>query len=293
MGTRILILGSLGGQNESQINGACCRAGTAAAVIVDGAIHLLDCGVGAVRRMLDAGLDLRNLRHVFITHHHADHNADLSTLLTLAYTSGLDHPVTVHGPPPTGRFVVNLRSLHRPTIDTAQALGRTPSFKRLITASELDFEVPITTTGREVLRDERVTVAAKVVDHGGMPSVAFRFRTPDRDVVFSGDTGGHVNIAAFSEGADTLVHEVIDFPVVAAALLATQGGASQDFLDHLRNDHSSPEVCGRTATAAGVRQLVLYHLIPAAQTYPDSLWRANVLPHYSGRVTVARDLLEI
>jgi len=117
-----------------------------------------------------------------------------------------------------------------------------------------------------------------------MPSVAFRFRTPDRDVVFSGDTGGHVNLARFTTGADTLVE---------AALLATQGGASRQFLDHLKNDHSSPEVCGRTAKAAGVDQLVLYHLIPGAKAYPDTLWQANVAPYYQGPVVVARDLLEI
>jgi ribonuclease BN (tRNA processing enzyme) len=162
-----------------------------------------------------------------------------------------------------------------------------------VATNELELEGPIAATGRRVLRDDLVEVTAKTVDHGGMPSVAFRFRTPDRDVVFSGDTGGHVNLARFTTGADTLVHEVIDYPVVEAALVATQGGASRQFLDHLKNDHSSPEVCGRTAKSAGVDRLVLYHLIPGAQAYPDTLWQANVAPYYQGPVVVARDLLEI
>jgi len=289
--TTITILGSLGGQNETQINGACCRAGTAVAVVVDGAIYLLDCGVGSVARLLQAGLELRDLRHVFITHHHADHNADLSTLLTLAYTSGAPE-ITVHGPAPTAHFIRNLRSLHRPTIDTAQTLGARP-FARRTHANELPFKGAITTDGALVHRDAAVTVSAKVVDHGGMPSVAYRFRSPDRDVAFSGDTGGKASLAAFARGCDTLAHEVIDYPVVHAGLLATQGGASQTFLDHLKDDHSSPEVCGRTATEAGVGTLVLYHLIPTAKTYTDLQWKANVAPYYRGKVVVASDLLQI
>jgi ribonuclease BN (tRNA processing enzyme) len=290
--TVITILGSLGGQNETQLNGACCRAGTAVAVVVDGGIYLLDCGVGTVVRLLGAGLELGDLRHVFITHHHADHNADLSTLLTLAYTSGAP-AITVHGPTPTGRFITNLRSLHRPTIDTAQELGAAESFTRRTRANEFGLTGAIATTGEEIHRDAAVTVHAHVVDHGGMPSVAYRFETPDRKIVFSGDTGGQVSLVEFTKGCDTLVHEVIDYPTVYAALVVVQGGASQTFLDHLKNDHSSPEVCGRTATQADVETLVLYHLTPGSALYPEIAWKAQVAPHYSGRVVVASDLLRI
>lgn len=220
--TRVIVLGSLGGQNLTQINGACCRAGTGAVVIVDGAAYLVDCGVGVVRRLLQAGVELGDVRQVFITHHHADHNADLSTVLTLAWTSG-STGIGVTGPPPTAAFVRNLRSLHRPTIDTAQQLGGRPDFKRSVTGHEVPLTGPINGAGIEVFADDKLTVRAKVVDHGSMPSVALRFTTPDRDVVFSGDTGGKVSLAEFARGADTLVHEVIDYDFTAAALVATQG----------------------------------------------------------------------
>jgi ribonuclease BN (tRNA processing enzyme) len=57
------------------------------------------------------------------------------------------------------------------------------------------------------------------------------------------------------------------------------------------HDHSSGEVVGRTATAAGVPKLVLYHLVPR----PGAQRRAVALagaPYYAGEIIVGRDLLE-
>ena len=40
------------------------------------------------------------MRHVFLTHHHSDHNADYGTLLSLVWVSGLTTPIDTWGPPP-------------------------------------------------------------------------------------------------------------------------------------------------------------------------------------------------
>ena len=60
----------------------------------------VDAGDGVARQMALAGLPVVDLRAVFITHHHSDHNADYGTLLLRAWASGLRRPVAAYGPPP-------------------------------------------------------------------------------------------------------------------------------------------------------------------------------------------------
>ena len=63
-----------------------------------------------------------------------------------------------------------------------------------------------------VYQDALVTVRATLVNHGPVyGSFAFRFDTADGAVVFSGDTGYPCsNLVQLAQGADVLVHEVID-----------------------------------------------------------------------------------
>jgi hypothetical protein len=65
----------------------------------------------------------------------------------------------------------------------------------------------------QIYRDDLVWVSAVLVDHYQVyPSFAFRFDTEDGSVVFSGDTGPDTkgNLQRLAQGADVLVHEVID-----------------------------------------------------------------------------------
>jgi ribonuclease BN (tRNA processing enzyme) len=89
-------------------------------------------------------------------------------------------------------------------------------------------------------------------------------------------------------GADAMFHEIIDRDLVVRTLRAQ--GASKGFIRHLTGDHCSPEEAGRTATAAGVETLVLYHVIPANPAIGDDAWRSMVQPHFGGRIVVSRDL---
>ena len=65
----------------------------------DGA-YVVDCGDGVARQLVLAGVPLTRLRHIFVTHHHSDHNADYGNLIWLAWASGLRTRVDAWGPPP-------------------------------------------------------------------------------------------------------------------------------------------------------------------------------------------------
>ncbi len=56
-------------------------------------------------------------------------------------------------------------------------------------------------------RDAKVTVTAFSVPHGNLVAYGYRFQTPDRVIVISGDTSPSDNIVTACNGCDVLVHE--------------------------------------------------------------------------------------
>jgi ribonuclease BN (tRNA processing enzyme) len=292
--TKIVILGSLGGQQISQLTGANVRCGTSVLFDVDGVLLVVDCGCGSVHRIAEAGYDLDALRYVLVTHHHADHVAELGAMATFAWSSGRNggephRRLDVFGPTGTRDYEQGFkRSLRRSIHDQETALGQKPTFAKF--AHWHEFAPP--RSPRRVLKDKRFDVHAARVDHGGLPAVGYRIRTPDLDVALSGDRGPKGDrFPMFAKGADALFHEIIDLDIVLPAL--EQQHVAQTFIDHLVNDHCDPKTVGKTATAAGVKTLVLYHLIPGNPGITDESWVSQVSPHYSGRIIVGRDLLVV
>ena len=58
--------------------------------------------------------------------------------------------------------------------------------------------------------------------------------------------------------------------------------------------HTTAEDAGRVAQRAGVKLLVLSHLVPADDpTISDQTWIDAARRHFSGPVIVGKDLLEI
>src|SRR5690348_1981464 len=94
--TRVVLLGSGGGPT---IHKNPTRHGPANVVVVDGVPYLIDCGEGAPRQFVRAGLGFPDVDHVFITHQHFDHNCDLGNFLAYAWFAGRRAPVDVYGPP--------------------------------------------------------------------------------------------------------------------------------------------------------------------------------------------------
>src|SRR5690606_150694 len=97
--TRLILLGTGGGPRPRRNSSA-----TAQVIIVNEAAYVVDCGDGVARQLAFAGVPLATLRHIFITHHHSDHNADYGNLMWLAWTTGLRTRVDTWGPPPLKRM---------------------------------------------------------------------------------------------------------------------------------------------------------------------------------------------
>ncbi len=82
--TRLILLGTGGGPRPRQSS-----MSTAQVIIANDVPYVVDCANGVSRQLVLAGVALAKVRHVFVTHHHSDHNADYGNLLLLAWASGL------------------------------------------------------------------------------------------------------------------------------------------------------------------------------------------------------------
>lgn len=82
----IITLGTAGGPRWwNHDSGRAPRKGISTAIVVGDAVYLVDCGRGASSQFAEAGLDVRNLRGIFLTHLHSDHTVDLPGLLLFSW----------------------------------------------------------------------------------------------------------------------------------------------------------------------------------------------------------------
>src|SRR5213594_2847641 len=277
MATRLIMLGTGGGPRPRRD-----RAATSHALIVDDVLYAVDCGHPVARQLAAAGVALPALRHVFVTHHHSDHNADYGSLLLLAWASGLRTRVDAWGPPPLEKMTRLSFDMNAYDIDTRIAdEGRVPLVP-LVHAHELSQAGP-------VMQDERVKVTATLVDHPPVvPALAFRFDCPDRSIVFSGDTNKSDALARLATGADLLVHEALWVAAVDRLVARVPNAAT--LKKHIIDSHTSVEYAARVAAAAGVKTLVLSHLVPADDpAITEQMWIDAARPHFKGEIIVARD----
>jgi ribonuclease BN (tRNA processing enzyme) len=143
----------------------------------------------------------------------------------------------------------------------------------------------------KVFEDDRVRVSAILVAHAPVwPAFAFRFDTDDGSIVFSGDTARSENLIRLAKGADILVHEVIVTSWVNNLYPAPRSAAEEGLIQHLLSGHTLVEELGAIAETAGVKKLVLSHIVPGNAT------REQLLPAgkgFSGELVIGRDLMQI
>jgi ribonuclease BN (tRNA processing enzyme) len=161
-----------------------------------------------------------------------------------------------------------------------------PPLSPLIHAHELQ-------KGGLVMHDENVKVTAAVVNHPPVvPSFGYRFESADRSIVISGDTTPTPSMIELASGADVLVHEALLEPGVDR--LVARVPNAQSLKRSILSHHTSAQDAGRIAHEAGVKTLVLSHLVPPddPQITPQ-MWIDAAALHFSGEIIVGTDLLEI
>lgn len=257
------------------------RAPIANALVVNGAVYFFDMGNGAQRQMVLAGLHENDLKAVFLTHHHIDHNASLGPVLVMHWTMGRG-VLPVFGPLGTVHMAASLAATFKAT-DLPEALQEpTP-----------------------VYADANIKVSAIGVDHFQVPpstpmdhmpdAVAYRVEAGGRIFVFTGDTGPSARLLKLAKGADVLISEVVEPGAVRAFLARSMGDATpamRDAVAHsMTSNHLTPLQIGELAHAAGVKSVVLTHFVPVPeQTQDPEAFVRDIRSKFCGPVTMAKDL---
>ena len=284
-GTKLVLLGTAGGPVPGRT-----RQMTSHVMLSNGAAYVVDCGLGVTNQFARMGIPFGTLRSIFITHHHPDHNVEYGPLLLIGWIQGMRPDVRAFGPPPLKQMTEGFLGSYKTTIDfwaqdfKAKPLG-------MIDVSEVSATGP-------VMQDDNVKVAAIVVEHPPVkPALGYQFDFHDRSIAFSGDTAPLEAVAKMARGADVLVHEAMYLPAVenySRGQIAKGWPVKlEDVMAHMKADHTPVEDVGRIAQEAGVKTLVLSHLVPALDSIPDETWRAAAAKNFKGEIIVGKDLLVV
>ncbi len=284
-GTKLILLGTAGGPVPGRT-----REMTSHVMLSNGAAYVLDCGLGCTNQYARTGIPFQKLRSIFITHHHPDHNIEYGPLLIVGWVQGMPLDVRTFGPPPLKQMTENCMRAYKQTIDFwAEDFKMTPL--GLVDVQEVS-------TAGPVMQDDNVKVSATIVNHPPVkPALGYRFDFKDRSIAFSGDTTPLEAVAKLAEGADLLVHEVMYVPAVEDYVRGQVAKGRpvnfENFMAHMRADHSPVEDVGRIAQQAGVKTLVLSHLTPAVDSISDDTWRAPAEKYFKGEIIVGKDLMVV
>jgi len=144
-----------------------------------------------------------------------------------------------------------------------------------------------------VYRDQNVTVTAFAVHHGKWAhAYGYRFETPDRTIVISGDTSADAAIVDNCHGCDVLIHEVYT--------QASFDMVSPEWKQYRSAYHTSSKELAEVATKAKPGLLVLYHranpgcnqarIDECSQAGGEEQMLKEVRLGYSGKVVAGHDL---
>jgi ribonuclease BN (tRNA processing enzyme) len=279
--TRLILLGTKGGPRVSR-----GRANPANVVVVNDRPYVIDCGYGVTRQLVDAGIEAHDVRTILITHHHSDHMLELGPLVYSAWVGGLREPIDVWGPPPVSKIVASFLESMAYDIDIRTADEGRPDPRKLVRVHE--FEPP----GR-VFEADGLKVSATKVRHPPLThAYAYRFDTPGRSIVLSGDTTYSPELIALARGADVLVHEVMHLASIDRMLSRVPNAPALRKV--LIGYHTTTEQLGHVAAEAGVKTLVLSHFVPGDDpSITDAMWAEGVRKNFAGEIVVGRDLMTI
>lgn len=293
-GTRLITLGTSGGPPPRAH-----RAQSSNLLIVNGALYVVDAGDGVARRLAKAGINVREIGTVFITHHHDDHTAGLGTLLSVAWDQNRTKPINVYGPHRTVELVKAAVQYF-----TISAEIRIADGGRTVPIAQVFFGHDIGTG--VVYQDANVKVTAVENSHfdfhegpasGKHKSYSYRFETPDRVIVFTGDTGSSDAVTELAKSADLLVsetsscqgrmQEMVDDGRWQAMTSSEQAGITRQ----MTQGHMTLDEIGKMAASADVKTVVLSHLTHKRDG-DYTPWAEEVKKHFSGQVLIAKDLME-
>lgn len=260
------------------------RSGPATAIVVNGSPYLVDFGPGVVRRAAAAfdngvkGLAVEKLDIAFVTHLHSDHTAGYPDLIFTSWVQGRNKPLRVYGPKGIEAMTSHVLQAWQADIDI-----RTKGFENRDPAGAVVQAHDI--APGVVYKDSNVTVTAFPVLHGDVPQAfGYRFDTPDRTIVISGDANPSPALIENCRKCDVLIHEAFCLDYVPAAV--------PNWVEYRSRFHTTTAQLAEIARKTEPKLLVLYHrgVRRAGGEISDEQYLAEIRRTYAGKVVIAHDL---
>ena len=278
--TKVALLGT-GNPNADPAHSGC-----SVAVIVDDQSYLIDMGPGLVRQAAALSphwggeieaLTAKNLRRCFVTHLHSDHTVGLPDLLLTPWVLGRDEPLHLYGPEGLAEMAKHITAAYQADIKY-RLYGLEPANNQGWRCEVTEIEEGL------VYEDELVKVEAFSVPHGSWPNAfGYRFTTPDKVIVISGDTAPSKKLIEYSRDADILLHEVYFDQAYQEK--------NEFWQTYHGKNHTSTLELGKIAEQAQPKILVLYHILFWGAEEEDLL--TEIASTYQGKVIIGRDLMII
>ena len=245
----------------------------------------MDLGPGVVRRAAAAqqkgisALRPANIHHAFVTHLHSDHTVGYPDLIFTPWVVGRQRPLEVYGPHGLKAMTDHVLAAWADDIE----IRRGPTERAIVSANGYQVNAHEISQG-VVYKDSNVTVSAFPAKHGewGARALGYRFQTPDRTIVISGDTSPSETIVDQCNGCDALIHEVY-----------TEAGyakASPEWQRMRREYHTSSRQLGELATRARPGLLILYHQSYQFNESNEEDLMREMRAAYRGRFVSGHDL---
>jgi len=259
------------------------RSGPSVAIVVNNTPYLVDFGPGVVRRTAAAvrkgvsGLAVSKLRVAFATHLHSDHTLGYADLIFSPWVLGRKEPLEVYGPKGIKAMTDHILEAYKEDVDiriNGLEKGNKTGYK--VNVHEIKPGL--------IYKDENVTVKAFLVKHGSWPQAfGYRFETPDKVIVISGDSAPSQSVIENCNGCDILLHEAY-----------TEKGFEEskaDWRKYIRSFHTSSKELADLATKAKPALLVLYHqMFFGGEKDTEEGLLKEIQETYRGRVVSGHDL---
>ncbi len=273
------------------------RCGAGNVVVAGETSVLVDCGWGAARRLIPAGVRPATIDVALFTHMHTDHMTDVPDFLFQRWTGGATVPLQVYGPDGTQEMIDGF----------LLALRRDIGFRLAHHGDKLHpdgikvevTEVPVSKSPLPFLTLGGLLIESFEVDHFPVvPAFGYRARFDARSVVLSGDTSFCETLATASEGADMLVCEAMNTQLMTrliAMLKMTGREREAGLVSDAPSYHIATHEIAKLAARAGVGEVVLSHILPLIpnDSTNETEFIAGMGDLYRGPVRVARDMQRI
>ena len=263
------------------------RAGSSIAILVNKNVYLVDFGTGVVRQAAKMTtqyggdypqLEAKNLKIAFLTHLHSDHTIGLPDLLLTPWVLERDEPLELYGPVGTKHLADHIIKAYQADIDY-RLNGLEPANKNGWKVNTHEFE-----KDGIIYRDSLITAEAFKVVHGSWSNAfGYRFTTPNKTIVISGDTRPCDNILKYSKDADILIHEVYSYN--------RWSKRNQFWKRYHAANHTSTYELGKLAASTNPGKVILYHILSWGDSDEDLLNEISEI--YNGEVIVGKDFMVI